>query len=155
MDTALIKQAAIFADLDQDEIERIAEICSEQRFRSAQTVFKEGDPGNRLFIIAEGEVRVSRQVPGSGEEAKNRFDNVEYLTAHDQVKFVICDRADYDWSKRVTLEQRLTERCEVLFSPSAQQLPAGELADWIVADRLPVRFQIQLHKYLWGDEAGR
>ena len=69
MDTALIKQAAIFADLDQDEIERIAEICSEQRFRSAQTVFKEGDPGNRLFIIAEGEVRVSRQVPGSGEEA--------------------------------------------------------------------------------------
>jgi CRP/FNR family cyclic AMP-dependent transcriptional regulator len=69
MDTALIRQAAIFADLDEDEIERIAEICSEQRFAPGQTVFKEGDPGNRLFIIAKGEVRVSRQVPGSGEEA--------------------------------------------------------------------------------------
>ena len=95
------------------------------------------------------------KTPGSGEAAKNRFANVEHLTAHDQVKFVICDRADYEWSKQVTTEQRLTERCEVLFSPSAQQLPARELADWIVADRLPVRFQIQLHKYLWGDEAGR
>jgi len=69
MDTALIRQAAIFADLDEDEIERIAEICSEQRFARGQTVFKEGDPGNRLFIIAKGDVRVSRQVPGSGEEA--------------------------------------------------------------------------------------
>jgi 7-carboxy-7-deazaguanine synthase len=95
------------------------------------------------------------KTPGSGEVAKNRFANVEHLTAHDQVKFVICDRADYEWSKQVTAEQRLTERCEVLFSPSAQQLPARELADWIVTDRLPVRFQIQLHKYLWGDEPGR
>jgi len=69
MDTALIKQAAIFSELDGDELQHIAEICSEQRFRSGQTVFKEGDPGNRLFIIAAGEVRVSRQVPGSGEEA--------------------------------------------------------------------------------------
>jgi CRP-like cAMP-binding protein len=69
MDTALIKQAAVFADLDDDELERIAEICTEQRFTSAQTIFKEGEPGNRLFIISEGEVRVSRQVPGSGEEA--------------------------------------------------------------------------------------
>jgi len=95
------------------------------------------------------------KTPGSGEAAKNRFANVEHLTAHDQVKFVICDRADYDWAKQITAEQRLTERCEVLFSPSAQQLPARELADWIVADRLPVRFQIQLHKYLWGDQPGR
>jgi CRP-like cAMP-binding protein len=69
MDTALIKQAAIFADLDEHEIGRIAEICSEQHFRSAQTIFKEGEPGNRLFIVSQGEVRVSRQVPGSGEEA--------------------------------------------------------------------------------------
>ena len=95
------------------------------------------------------------KTPGSGEAAKNRFANVEHLTAHDQVKFVICDRADYEWSKQVAAEQRLTERCEVLFSPGAQQLSARELADWVVADRLPVRFQIQLHKYLWGDEAGR
>ena len=111
------------------------------------------------IAVDEVDRRVSKvmdfKTPGSGEAAKNRFANVEHLTAHDQVKFVICDRADYEWSKQVTTEQRLTERCEVLFSPSAQQLPARELADWIVADRLPVRFQIQLHKYLWGDEAGR
>ena len=69
MDTALIKQAAIFSELEADELERIAEICTEQRFASAQTIFKEGEPGNRLFIISDGEVRVSRQVPGSGEEA--------------------------------------------------------------------------------------
>ena len=111
------------------------------------------------LAVDEVDSRVTKvmdfKTPGSGEVAKNRFANVEHLTAHDQVKFVICDRADYEWSKQVTAEQRLTERCEVLFSPSAQQLPARELADWIVADRLPVRFQIQLHKYLWGDEAGR
>ena len=111
------------------------------------------------IAVDEVDRRVSKvmdfKTPGSGEAAKNRFANVEHLGAHDQVKFVICDRADYEWSKQVTAEQRLTERCEVLFSPSAQQLPARELADWIVADRLPVRFQIQLHKYLWGDEAGR
>lgn len=111
------------------------------------------------IAVDEVDSRVSKvmdfKTPGSGEVAKNRFENVEYLSPHDQVKFVICDRADYEWSKQVTLEQRLTERCEVLFSPSAQQLPARELADWIVADRLPVRFQIQLHKFLWGDEPGR
>ena len=111
------------------------------------------------IAVDEVDRRVSKvmdfKTPGSGEAAKNRFANVEHLGAHDQVKFVICDRADYEWSKQVTAEQRLTERCEVLFSPSAQQLLARELADWIVADRLPVRFQIQLHKYLWGDEAGR
>jgi CRP-like cAMP-binding protein len=69
VDTALLKQAAVFADLEDAELERIGEICKTQRFKSGQTIFKEGDPGNRLFIIAGGEVRVSRQVPGSGEEA--------------------------------------------------------------------------------------
>jgi len=69
VDVNLIKQSAIFADLDEQELERIAEVCQEQKFQSAQTIFKEGDPGNRLYIIAEGEVRISRQVPGSGEEA--------------------------------------------------------------------------------------
>ncbi len=69
MDTSLIKQAAIFSDLDDDELTRIAEICTEQQFKFGQTIFNEGDPGNRLFIIAEGEVRISRDVPGSGEEA--------------------------------------------------------------------------------------
>lgn len=69
MDTALLKKARIFADLEDDELERIAEICKEQRFKSAKTLFNEGDPGNRLYIITEGEVRISRNVPGSGEEA--------------------------------------------------------------------------------------
>lgn len=69
MDTALLKQAAVFADLEDAELERIGEICKAQRFKSGQTIFKEGEPGNRLFIIAAGEVRVSRQIPGSGEEA--------------------------------------------------------------------------------------
>ncbi len=69
MDTALIKQAAIFADLDDTELAKVAEICREQEFRSGKTIFHEGEPGNRLFIISKGEVRISRQVPGSGEEA--------------------------------------------------------------------------------------
>lgn len=69
MDIALLKNARIFADLEDDELERIAEICKEQQFKSAKTLFNEGDPGNRLYIIAEGEVRISRNVPGSGEEA--------------------------------------------------------------------------------------
>ena len=69
MDIGLIKQAAIFADLDDDEVGHVAEICKEQTFKSGQTIFKEGEPGNRLFIISQGDVRISRQVPGSGEEA--------------------------------------------------------------------------------------
>ena len=111
------------------------------------------------MAMEEVDPRVSRvmdiKTPGSGEAAKNRFENIQHLTAHDQVKFVICDRADYEWSKQVVAEHGLNERCEVLFSPSAQQLPPRQLADWIVADRLPVRFQIQLHKLLWGDEPSR
>lgn len=69
IDRKLLKQAAIFADLDDDELDKVAEVCKEQRFKSGQTIFKEGEPGNRLYIIAEGEVRISRQIPGSGEEA--------------------------------------------------------------------------------------
>jgi len=69
MDIALLKQAAIFADLDEGELQRVAEVCREQKFQGAETVFKEGEPGNRLYIIAEGEVRISRNIPGSGEEA--------------------------------------------------------------------------------------
>ncbi len=96
------------------------------------------------------------KTPGSGEAGRNRWDNIAHLTARDQVKFVICDRRDYDWSRLKCDELNLRSRCgEVLFSPSAEQLPARELADWIVADRLPVRLQIQLHKILWGDQPGR
>ena len=95
------------------------------------------------------------KTPGSGEAPRNRWDNLRHLRPHDQVKFVLCDRADYEWARAALAEHGLAQRCTVLFSPSYEQLPARELADWIVADRLPVRFQIQLHKSLWGVEPGR
>jgi 7-carboxy-7-deazaguanine synthase len=98
---------------------------------------------------------VDIKTPGSGEVAKNRFENVNELLPHDQIKFVICDRADYDWSKAIMHEYQLNTVCDILFSPSAEQLAAGKLADWIIEDRLSVRMQIQLHKYLWGDVPGR
>jgi len=109
--------------------------------------------------IAPVDVRVSRVVdiktPDSGESGRNLWSNIEHLTPHDQLKFVICSRADYDWAKAQLAERGLPERCEVLFSPSYAQVAPRELADWIVADRLPVRFQMQLHKQLWGEEQGR
>ena len=95
------------------------------------------------------------KAPGSGEEARNRLENLVHLRRRDQVKFVLADRADYDWARAFIERHDLPARTEVLFSPVAGELAARELADWIVADRLPVRFQIQLHKSLWGDVAGR
>ena len=94
------------------------------------------------------------KTPASGEADRNLYSNIEYLQPGDQVKFVICDRTDYAWACELIRSQRLTERCQVLFSPSHEQLPARELAEWILADRLPVRLQVQLHKYLWGDGPG-
>jgi 7-carboxy-7-deazaguanine synthase len=109
--------------------------------------------------ISEVDPRVSRvldiKTPGSREAARNRWENLPLLTAHDQVKFVICDRADFDWARDVVAEHRLAETCDVLFSPSYTQVAARDLADWIVAERLPVRYQMQLHKLLWNDEPGR
>jgi 7-carboxy-7-deazaguanine synthase len=95
------------------------------------------------------------KTPASGEEAKNRWQNLHHLTPQDQVKFVLCDRADYEWARAQLAQHQLAERCEVLMSPSFGQLPPRELAQWILADRLPVRFQLQLHKILWGEERGR
>jgi 7-carboxy-7-deazaguanine synthase len=110
------------------------------------------------MAVEQVDARVMRVVdvktPGSGEESNNLYAQLGTLTNHDQVKFVICDRADYDWSVAQLRELALPERCTVLFSPSHEQLPARELADWILADRLPVRFQLQLHKYLWGNVPG-
>lgn len=103
--------------------------------------------------------RVTRVIdvktPGSGESRRNLDLSVHGLRAGDQLKFVICDRADYEWSRDRVRSERLDGRCQVLFSPSYQQLPAAQLANWILEDRLPVRFQVQLHKVLWGDVAGR
>ena len=94
------------------------------------------------------------KTPGSGELDRNLWDNLPCLTSRDQVKFVLCDRADYDWARGVLRDHDLASRCEVLFSPVHGSLEPAQLAEWILADRLPVRFQIQLHKYLWGDEPG-
>ncbi|MBY4596554.1 7-carboxy-7-deazaguanine synthase QueE [bacterium BD-1] len=109
--------------------------------------------------IAGVDPRVSRvmdlKTPGSKEAHRNRLENLPLLTRHDQLKFVVCDRADYDWAKDMVATHALDQRCEVLFSPSQGQLAPRELAEWIIADRLPVRFQLQLHKVLWGDQPGR
>ena len=109
--------------------------------------------------VAGVDARVSRVVdiktPGSGEVERNLWENLALLTTHDQVKFVICSRADFDWAKDVVAEHRLHKRCDVLFSPSHAQVSPRELADWIVEEKLPVRFQLQLHKILWGEEPGR
>jgi len=109
--------------------------------------------------IAKVDARVSRvmdlKTPASKEEEKNLYSNIDLLTSHDQVKFVICDRNDYEWAVAKVNEYDLLGRCEVFFSTSHQQLKPQQLADWIIEDQLAVRFQMQLHKYLWNDEPGR
>lgn len=124
------------------------------------------DAGYRVSVETSGAMPLERvdprvvkvvdvKTPASGEESRNRYDELLRLSATDLVKFVIADRADYEWSRAQLRERALAERCTVLFSPSHAELPARDLADWILEDRLPVRFQIQLHKYLWGDVPGR
>jgi 7-carboxy-7-deazaguanine synthase len=98
---------------------------------------------------------VDIKTPGSREAGRNLWSNLELLTSRDEVKFVICDRADYEWARDLVASRDLTTRCTILFSPSHEQLAARDLADWILEDRLPVRMQIQLHKILWGGEPGR
>jgi 7-carboxy-7-deazaguanine synthase len=105
------------------------------------------------------DARVARVVdvktPQSGESGRNRLDNFALLAPRDQLKFVLCSRADYEWARSFIGEHALPARCQVLFSPSHGELAPATLADWILADRLPVRFQLQLHKVLWGDVRGR
>lgn len=94
------------------------------------------------------------KTPASGECERNLWTNLPHLKREDQIKFVICNRSDYEWARDQLRQQNLAARCEVLFSPAWEQQPARELADWILGDRLPVRLQVQLHKYLWGDVPG-
>src|SRR5690606_835642 len=123
------------------------------------------DAGYRVSIETGGafdigvlDARVVRvmdlKTPASGEQARNRLENIPLLRDQDQVKFVICNRADYEWARGMIKEHKLAERCEVLFSPSYGQVNSRELAEWILADKLPVRFQLQLHKLIWGEEPG-
>lgn len=95
------------------------------------------------------------KTPGSGEMANNVWTNLEHLKPQDEVKFVLCDRQDYEWAKQVLSERGIADKCSVLFSPVYSQVNPTELADWILQDRLPVRMQVQLHKILWGETPGK
>ncbi len=106
-------------------------------------------------IDARVSIVMDLKTPGSGEVARNLHENIALLRPNDQVKFVIGDRADYDWSCQQLRQYRLDEKAEVLFSPVYGVLASATLADWILADRLPVRLQVQLHKLLWGEARGR
>lgn len=109
--------------------------------------------------VCEVDNRVVRvmdlKTPASGELEKNRYENIACLSSQDQVKFVLADRADYDWARETIEQHDLLKRCEILFSPVYGTLDATQLAEWILADHLQVRMQLQLHKILWGEEPGR
>ena len=124
------------------------------------------DEGFELSLETSGAVdisladrRVSRvmdlKTPGSGEALKNLWSNLGELQAKDQVKFVICSRSDYEWARAQLRERALDRICTVLFSPAWGEVEPRELAEWILEDRLPVRYQLQLHKLLWGDVPGK
>jgi len=124
------------------------------------------DAGFRVSLETSGAMSLSEvdprvvmvvdvKTPRSGESSRNRYAELDRLNHKDLVKFVICDRSDYEWSRAQLEALNLDRRCTVLFSPSHDELPARDLADWILEDKLPVRFQIQLHKYLWGNAPGR
>jgi 7-carboxy-7-deazaguanine synthase len=98
---------------------------------------------------------VDIKTPASKEESKNNFENLAYLNNDDQIKFVICNQSDYEWSKQKLGDLNLTDYCEVLFSPEHESLNPADLANWILEDKLNVRLQIQLHKYLWGNVPGK
>lgn len=124
------------------------------------------DAGYRVSLETSGAMDISDvdprvvrildlKTPGSNEVNRNRYQNINALTRNDEVKFVICDRNDYEWARETLDRYSLDDICSVLFSPGHTQLSATDLADWILADQLPVRFQMQLHKSLWGDVKGR
>jgi 7-carboxy-7-deazaguanine synthase len=124
------------------------------------------DAGHAVSLETSGALDIARvdggvsrvmdiKTPLSGEAGKNRYENITHLTPHDQVKLVIGDRYDYEWARAVVEKYRLNERCTVLFSPVFGSIEPRQLAEWILEDRLEVRFQMQLHKILWGDEPGR
>ena len=133
--------------------------CSELLVRLCEAGYSVSLETSGAMDIRLADERVSRvmdlKTPASGEQGRNLWSNLDALTPHDQVKFVICSRADYEWARRQVAERALAERCEVLFSPSWNEVNATELAEWILADQLPVRLQLQLHKLLWGDVRGK
>jgi len=134
--------------------------------RCAELLVRLCDEGFEVSLETSGAVdigladrRVSRvmdlKTPASGEESKNLWSNLGELTPNDQVKFVICSRNDYEWARQQLRERTLDNHCDVLFSPAWGLVEPKELAEWILEDHLPARFQLQLHKLLWGDEPGK
>ena len=124
------------------------------------------DAGYRVSLETSGALDIDRidprvtkvvdlKTPGSGEAERNRYCVLEHMSPDDQLKFVLCDRADYEWARAKLAEYDIPAICQVLFSPAWGQLEPRRLAEWILQDRLPVRFQVQLHKLLWGDVPGR
>jgi len=124
------------------------------------------DLGYRVSLETSGALDISAvdkrvikvqdiKTPASGEVEKNLWSNLDALDEHDEIKFVLCDEADYLWAMKIVAERHLSEKCEVLFSPAQGQLSPTDLADWILRDKLQVRMQLQLHKILWGNVAGR
>lgn len=123
------------------------------------------DAGYQVSIETSGAMDISQvdqrvsvimdiKTPGSGEESKNLWGNIAALSTKDEVKFVLVDRADYDWSKQTLRQYDLPSKCPVLFSPVYKTLPPEDLAAWVLQDHLPVRMQVQLHKVIWGEKAG-
>ena len=123
------------------------------------------DAGYQVSLETSGAMDISQvdsrvavimdiKTPGSGEESKNLWTNIAHLKPKDEVKFVLVDSADYEWAKQVLVSHKLNEKCAVLFSPVYKTLPPAGLAAWVLADRLPVRMQLQLHKILWGEKPG-
>ncbi len=131
--------------------ELLARLCDEGFHVSLET--------SGAINIAHVDERVMKimdiKTPGSAEESKNKFENIAHITAKDQIKFVIGDRPDYEWSKQKMSEFNLTDKCEVLFSPEHESVSPTDLAEWILEDKLNVRIQVQLHKYLWGNVSGK
>lgn len=124
------------------------------------------DAGYRVSLETSGAIDIARvdprvvrvvdvKTPGSGEVERNRYENLDLLRPEEQIKFVVCNRADFDWARDLVRSRELHERCTVLFSPSYGQVEARDLAEWILEERLPVRLQVQLHKYLWGEVPGK
>ena len=123
------------------------------------------DAGYQVSLETSGAIDVSNvdervmkvmdiKAPASGEVEKNLWSNLDYLNGHDEIKFVLCDEADYVWAKQMLIEKHLGAKCNVLFSPAQGQLSPTDLANWILRDNLGVRMQLQLHKILWGNVAG-
>lgn len=133
--------------------------CAELLRRLCDEGFEVSLETSGAVDIAAADRRVSRvmdlKTPGSGEVLKNLWSNLDELTGHDQIKFVICSRSDYEWARAQVRDRGLDSLCAVLFSPAWDLVEPRELAEWILTDRLPVRLQLQLHKLLWGDVPGK